>query len=98
MYLTLESKVAARHIRQEQLGRRIEESMQLSGEAAGFIAKLRHEAKLESANQAILDKWDDFIILAYSAGKYIPGATLDKDQTFWTGRWNYLRLHTGKNL
>jgi NAD(P)-dependent dehydrogenase (short-subunit alcohol dehydrogenase family) len=77
------AKVVAMDIRQENLDVRVQELIDLGGEAIGIVGNVLDISSLEVAAQQIVNKWGRIDILLNIAGGNIPGATLAPEQSFF---------------
>lgn len=75
-------KVAVMDIRNEQLGKRVEE-LKPSGEIIGITCNVLDIQSLEAAREKLLSQWGTIDILLNIAGGNLPGATLAEDQTIF---------------
>jgi len=74
-------KVVILDIREENVNNRVEELLQMGGEALGFVSSVLEMDELKRTRKKILEKWGKVDILINAAGGNLPGATLTEEQT-----------------
>lgn len=75
------AKVVILDIRQENVNNRVEELIQLGGEAIGFVSNVLDIDEMKKTKDKILEQWGKIDILINAAGGNLPGATLTTEQT-----------------
>lgn len=74
-------KVVVLDIREENVNNRVDELVELGGEALGFVSNVLDVEEMKTTRDKIVDHWGRIDILINAAGGNMPGATLTEEQT-----------------
>ena len=74
-------KVVVLDIRDEHVENRVQELIDMGGEAIGFVSNVLNVEEMKSTRNQIIEKWGTIDILINAAGGNLPGATLTEEQT-----------------
>jgi NAD(P)-dependent dehydrogenase (short-subunit alcohol dehydrogenase family) len=75
------AKVVVLDIRQENVDRKVEELIEMGGEAIGFVSNVLDVEEMKITRDKIIKNWGRIDILINAAGGNLPGATLTEEQT-----------------